>query len=334
MFWPTEHFRLNVVLDDEILEDHIFGGNIMELARNLSLPHVKVVYEAPSSVYGTGYDRQQWSMFWADNHTTATYVGFVDTDTLFTTRVHPGDLFECDRPLVHGVIGQEIIHFDLPAKTTALALGASEVMRGMAYFPVILRVEHVARMREDISEQLGTKTFHDAFRILAHGTDKYHPTYSQFNIMVNYVFYHKHCEYSFAFEEFRAESQPLITSKWRTSCLGAILNELNTFPRVKVAEHLSYAAKRDKPVDEWLQEGFCRSTNDAALWTEFQVICSRYNRRELHDTLFQFEGRSWTWHSMCRKAQSRHYRAVWQEQIDWPSDLLGEVMVLTGHGSD
>lgn len=52
---------------------------------NVFAPHG---LQDPSPYHGeSGHDRQQWSMFWADNYTSSDYVGFVDTDTLFDTLV-------------------------------------------------------------------------------------------------------------------------------------------------------------------------------------------------------------------------------------------------------
>ena len=41
----------------------------------------------PSSYYRRGIDRQQLLMFWADNFTTAEYVGFADTDAVLLTYI-------------------------------------------------------------------------------------------------------------------------------------------------------------------------------------------------------------------------------------------------------
>ena len=41
-------------------------------------------------------------MFWADNYSTSEYIGFVDSDTLFTTYVDVEDLFEQGKPVVNG----------------------------------------------------------------------------------------------------------------------------------------------------------------------------------------------------------------------------------------
>jgi hypothetical protein len=46
--------------------------------------------------------KQEYLMFWADNFTSAEYVGFVGTDTVFLTYVDREDLFENGKPLVNG----------------------------------------------------------------------------------------------------------------------------------------------------------------------------------------------------------------------------------------
>lgn len=321
LFWPLQHLKLVVVLDDEKEEDHKFGGELTSIASKYGLPPFKVFYESPSTTYESGYDRQQWSMFWADNYTSATYVGFMDTDTLITTRVHAGDLFECGRPLVLGVVGNEWEkHWVASSKTTALVLGKPEVMRGMTYFPVVLKVSHLAKMRQEITGRLNANCFDDAFRIFSKGSRRHAFTYSQFNIMVNYVFYHEHCDYSFSFQELIPGDRTV--SEGRSPCLDTILDEMNTFPRVFVTEHNSHA---QKPVDDFLLEGFCRSNSEASLKIKYHELCKDYSDAVLHEALFHFETRSWTWHAMCRKAQLRHYHAVRQEHANWPLDLLDEI---------
>lgn len=332
LFWPREHLNLVIVLDDESEEDHRFGEEVATIAVSYGLPPIKVVYETPSTAYETGYDRQQWSMFWADNYTTATYVGFVDTDTLFTTRVHPGDLFECGRPLVLGVVGAEkATQWVSSSKTTALVLGKPEVMRGMTYFPVILKTSHLAKMRLDITERLNATSFDDAFTTFSKGSRRGAFTYSQFNIMVNYVFYREHCDYSFSFQELNPGDWTV--SEGRSPCLITILDEMNTFPRVLVSQHNSYVSAQ-KPVDQYLLEGFCRSNSDARLRTKYHEACRNYSDAVLQDDLFKFELRSWTWHSMCKKEQLRHYHAVRQEHVEWPLALLEEIIPQSSEDSD
>ncbi len=44
-------------------------------------------------------------MFWADNFTSSEYVGFSDTDAIFTTYVDREDLFEHSKPVINGMVG-------------------------------------------------------------------------------------------------------------------------------------------------------------------------------------------------------------------------------------
>ena len=48
----------------------------------------------PSANYRNGGERQQLMMLWADNYTSAEYVAFADSDSVFLTMVDREDLFE------------------------------------------------------------------------------------------------------------------------------------------------------------------------------------------------------------------------------------------------
>jgi hypothetical protein len=325
LFWPVEHLRLLVVLDGESEEDRLLEWELEKLAQQLNLPPFKVFYEEPSTVYKSGHDRQQWSMFWADNYTTSVYVGFLDTDTVFTTRVHAGDLFEFNRPLVHGVVGRpENSFWDLVGMNTAGVLGRPEVMRGMNYFPVIMKVSHLAHLRHEVTKRLRTVNFDEAFRLFTSGSFAGGGVFSQFNIMANFVFVHHHCQYSFALEEMRPGDR--LHGEGQTTCLDTILDALNTFPRVKVAVHYNYIQNR-KDVDDYLREGLCRSLGEQRLdvWEDVSQTCRGYNDTTIQETLFTFEFHSWTWNVMCRKAQLAHYKAVRQLRSHWDSNLVKEL---------
>ena len=59
-------------------------------------------------------------------------------------------------------------------------------------FPMVLKTSHLAQMREDITRNLGAASFEDAFHILCSGRKN---SYSQFDIMYNYLWYNKRDEY-------------------------------------------------------------------------------------------------------------------------------------------
>ena len=52
-------------------------------------------------------------MFYADQYSTAEYIGFGDTDCFFLTYVDVQDIFSNDgKPIVHGRIGMSTLLFD------------------------------------------------------------------------------------------------------------------------------------------------------------------------------------------------------------------------------
>lgn len=107
ILWPTMKFfyprhRLDLLL--------LVDADTKDLARfkrelwDLVSPHansVRIVENDPPKIYRTGHDRQQLLMLWADNFTTAEFVGFLDADTFFKTNVIKHDMFDdANRPRV------------------------------------------------------------------------------------------------------------------------------------------------------------------------------------------------------------------------------------------
>ena len=328
LFWPAEAVRLLIVLDDESEADHEWGP---ELTRDLSsygFASIRIAYEPPSDVYAyhgrDGHNRQQRSMFWADNFTSADYVGFLDTDTLFTTRVHPGDLFECGRPVVHGLMGKPQADFWAAAgNATAAAFGRPQVMRGMQYFPVIMQPKHLKLMRDHITENLVTENFDEAFRHIVSGRLTGSPYFSQFNMMATFIYYFHQCDYTFSLEELVPGYRE--TDEGHTTCLDDILDERNTFPRVKVAVHYRYITAPE-PVETYLLEGYCRSeANLPSGDATFAARCSPFSPSTMQKALFDFEYHSWEWNSLCRRAQLKHYKALELSAREWPTGLVGEI---------
>ena len=96
------------------------------------------VNEDDPDVWVRGHERQQYSQFHADLYVDASFVGFVDTDTLFVTPVTTGDLFDPERrPLIIAQVGRPADDFwsEIPALTRGI-LKRDHICRGMSYFPV------------------------------------------------------------------------------------------------------------------------------------------------------------------------------------------------------
>ena len=104
-FLPEERAKLVVVLDNEKEKDHELGEQLKQ-----TWPHPEICYRDPGdpAVYHNwGKARMFWDMMYPDACTNASYVGFVDTDTFFSTLVTPNLLFEANKPIIVAKIGSE-----------------------------------------------------------------------------------------------------------------------------------------------------------------------------------------------------------------------------------
>lgn len=198
-FWPLHQSNtsLTVVYDEEkeswpCVRD--VSQTLDQVEKEGRVPGgVSMLPIKQSTVYNSGYDRQQYSMFWADNFTKAEYVGFVDTDTAFITYVDYFDLFdEAGRPVVNArgpwhPAGDGVSSW---SAGTHRALGILEPFNCMAYFPVIIKAAHLQELRDYLVRHhnlTALPSFDDIFRaVIQIGP------YSQFSIMCTYLYtYHR-----------------------------------------------------------------------------------------------------------------------------------------------
>ncbi|XP_013381563.1 uncharacterized protein LOC106152497 [Lingula anatina] len=308
LFWPNDT-RLVVVLDNETKSDHLCGEEL----RN-RYPYPKVFYENPSKAYNNhGHDRQQWSMFYPENYTNAEYVGFVDTDTLFVSTVTPEDLFLNGKPVVIGVYGSLLNSWwrGVALKTSKL-FGKPEVMKCMGYFPVIVKVEHIVKLRHYL-EKRHNKPFDDIFKEYT-----VVDIFSQFNIMCQYVYTFHRSEYNFRIQKrpngnWMKESQGRMPLKFYRDNFTA----KERTPITRVAIHWRYHAPQKDEVllppynlksyyPQALLEGICHSGG-------FDICpdhCRYFNKSNIHRNLFNFEYSDWTWDPACDRAQKKHYADV------------------------
>lgn len=106
--------------------------------------------------------------------------------------VVPSDLFVDGKPRALGVA--ESSPWD--KETSRKAIGGHEFIgRFMAHdtFPVLVKASHLPQMRADITANLGARSFEAAFRLICGGGSH---SYSQFDIMMNYLWFHRREEYS------------------------------------------------------------------------------------------------------------------------------------------
>lgn len=99
-FWPRDSCNTLVLLDDTVYNTEKEKENMTARVKSFFgtdlKDRVEVAYNPRSNktLFKKGWNIQQLIMFWADNFTTAEFIGFVDDDTMFSKAVIPYDLFD------------------------------------------------------------------------------------------------------------------------------------------------------------------------------------------------------------------------------------------------
>ena len=305
-FWP-DNFSMVVVLDNERARDHEFANIIQG-----TFPHPRICFMDPIKVgWYTGKDRMQRDMFYPELCTSKKYVAYVDTDTMFVSRVIPEMLFVDGKPKVTGVYGY-VVHdsWEGTAEATANLFKTKEVMRCMSYFPVILKVEHLIKLREYL-ENLHGMPFDE---ILVKKIIVYY--LSQFNVFCQYIWMFHRDEYVF-YLQFQGTNKYIYSSVNREGEeYFTSLSMHKTFPHARVSLHYKYI------LEDWKSEGVYRHILRASIcfMGGFELcpkVCVDYSKDSLRKEMFVFDTLDWTWDSRCMEAQRRHYREL--AKFDSPS---------------
>ncbi len=102
----------------------------------------------------------------------------------------PSDLFEDGKPRVVGFNQESDWNSEVTARAVGGHRGIGRFMTKYS-FPVLLKSSHLPEMRTGIAKNLGVDTFEEAFRMICSGG-----FYSQFEIMMNYLWYNRNDEYA------------------------------------------------------------------------------------------------------------------------------------------
>mmetsp|Transcript_60510 Transcript_60510/g.171935 ORF Transcript_60510/g.171935 Transcript_60510/m.171935 type:complete len:419 (+) Transcript_60510:89-1345(+) len=321
LFWPAA--KILVLMDKEKEEDHKVADRLLaeSATRRTSAKARSFRVEFNEDTPGMwGHDRQQLRMFEADVYTDSEYIGFVDTDAVFTTPVVEETLFEDGKPIIIGRIGK---YDGDPGKfwsvaplATEWATGTKEIMRCMDYFPVVVKRQHIIEMREWFSQKHG-KSFSKFFNQLKTSTTPgvKHRPYSQFNMMCQWLYHNKHDDYVWHLHQTDPEwsRHHHVEGQVDEKDLQAILAAENTKPLVRVAQHAHYDnIASDYDLAKTMAPGVCNSVDAASRpsWCNFDG--------ELQEGLFVFEGASWLWDKEgCMAAQSSHYERVKEHKVSF-----------------
>ncbi|KAL3864892.1 hypothetical protein ACJMK2_006539 [Sinanodonta woodiana] len=292
-FWPG-NVSIVVVLDEESAKDKELGKILP-----LRYPYPRVEYQSPidpSIYHWRGHERMQRDFFYPEDKIKKRYVEL---------------LFEEGKPIIIGNYGK----YDTPlfAKEESLGTGkmlkSKEVMRGMAYFPVIMKVSHIVELRKYV-EKLHNKTFDEIFKISSNGP------FSQFSIMCQYAWMFHRDEYKFYFQlrsynngTWHGEDNP--PGREPYMFYQTNVTEEQTVPKPRSSIHLRYHDKWTDPVTlkNIIKTGICFSGG-------FDICpdqCKSLDRCSLQRELFYFEFNDWSWDKRCIDEQRKHYALVYKQ---------------------
>ena len=300
-FW-RDHCSMVVVLDKERSEDTKYGNAIQKV-----FPFPRACYMENVGIKGySGRDRMQRDMFYPELCTSKKFIAYVDTDTMFVSRVVPEMLFVDGKPKVIGVYGYITNSWWAGTSQTVVDLfKTKEVMRCMSYFPVIMKAEHMTELRKYL-EKLHGMTFDELLK------KKTKIAYlSQFNMMCQFVWMFHRDEYVF-YLQFQPNQKPGISSPTRedeTYFKDANLSNHQTFPQARISLHYKYI------LEDWQSQGMYRHLFKASVcfmggFGLCPAVCFDYSQDSLRKEMFVFDTLDWTWDSRCMEAQRNHYKEL------------------------
>ena len=306
LFWPYQYQKLKliVLLDEEAKNVSNFGKSINEefyKQFDMENSEIEIKLNSPPSLFNdfnfTGYPnrigwhRQQWIMFWADNFTTSEYVGFIDSDAIFTTRILPRDLFDNGKPVVRALFGKAHKGYTADwTESSTLAIGRPEPFNCMSYFPVIFKAEHLKKVRQRIIDQLGPNlNFESAYKRLL---EYKQGSYSQYNIMCSYLFHFQRDDYRWTlYEKVRKDWQgPFLPSQTgKSDEIRPFLNKTQWRPAISA--HWSYETY-NHDFNKIVATGACFS------WPEVKNLCDKkpdidYKSEKINMYEWVFEAYIW-----------------------------------------
>ena len=296
-FWPDVSSMV-VVLDQENSKDHELGNRL----RNI-FPFPRICYMDNITVPGfSGKDRMQRDMFYPERCTSKKYVAFVDTDTMFISRIVREMLFTENKPIFIAIYGKELhTNWVNVAHTTAKLLKTKEVMRCMSNFPIVISVEHIVEARRYI-ETLHKMAFDQALIHMKTGQ------LSQFNVMCQYLWMFHRSEYEFHFQLQVIDTH--LSSSYRVDpeSINAVITEEQRRPIARVCMH--YTKTQGWYKQEIYTHLFKSSICFAGGFEICPETCKLYSRSSLRVEMFKFGNVDWRWDGRCINAQEEHYNKL------------------------
>ncbi|KAK3580293.1 hypothetical protein CHS0354_023532 [Potamilus streckersoni] len=320
-YWPG-NASMVVVLDSENEEDHKLAKGLVE-----TYPYPRICFQAPvdPKVYrGRGHERMQRDYFYPELFASKEYIGYVDTDTLFVTRVTKDLLFEDGKPVIIGFYGRAFCGFwSKISETTATLFKTKEVMRCMSIFPVIIKVQHIVGARKYL-EKLHNTTFDELYEKYVVAID----SFAQYNAFCQFIWMFHRDEYKFYFQliphtmDGEWHGEKLSPGRQTPEYYEKHVKPEQKIPKARSSLHYRYFHDWPNPVTyrRTLMSGLCYSGG-------FEICkekCNFFNKTALQVEMFIFDFNDWTWDKRCMEAQKRHYASVQKE----PNDTLRSAIQL------
>ena len=331
IFFPRYLASTIIALDSEKEQDWEFANSLLQKYKKFDL---RVCYMNPvpkDVVHNWGKERMYFDMMNVETCKSNGYVGFVDVDTMFVTAVTEDLLFENGKPIVTGRIG--IPRIPCWIKTAEYVLGKKQVMQCMSYFPVVFKVQHIAKMRQYV-ESLHKKSFMQVFKLAPAATKVADSCYCHYSIMCNYMWY-------FHREEYAWHLQVVPLGKWDgkgaiPSMVDAAYFDNEVLPSEKIpiprssihVRHFMQKGKYHNAVEaplaytnKVLKEGFCYSFGMDVC----PENCKEFDAMKLQESLFSFENYRWQWDPRCLTTQVTHYAIVKNFLRLYPHEFIVKV---------
>ena len=207
-FWPTmPRGALVLVLDQGSPQDEELGPR---LAAEWPFPRVVYAQNPERSLLDAQIGPLFADTFVESGGGTPDFIGLIDTDTLFVSSVTRSSLFDesSGKPFVLAQVGNPPGKgfWDAVPGCTSAILGRKAFLRGMSYFPVLIKTEHFASFREHVSRQHPGRAFVDVIR----ETSKSVATgcLGAFDLLVNYIYFFHRDEYHFRIQRRAGPNDP------------------------------------------------------------------------------------------------------------------------------
>jgi hypothetical protein len=292
-------------------------------------------------------------MLWADNFTTAEYIGFLDDDALFSKAIIPYDIFDSQgrpRAIVKYANGNHKLqpHIRNWYRQSNYMFGQPAYVNAMSYFPVIVRREHLPEMRRAMLDQHPEfATFEDLFISLVN-----RGVFSQFQFMFDYLWRTHRDEYSWHFEADQLVNPNNVSGFVKDDPMakkipikdgspeenGVTPEMLKPFPRCAVHgsyDHILGLNRRNRggQVAEYMRRGFCfslpqkddTSSPDVASCCQVYNVSTEINR--FNEWRFEANNYGELWVAYDRPGAIRAHEERMRHNVPhkWDSDELSTI---------